>query len=260
MEGIMKDRMPVLFVGHGSPMNAIEDNAFASAWKELGRSLPRPEAILSVSAHWVTDGTRINDEEHPKTIYDMYGFPPELYRVKYDAPGSPETAREAIRLAGREVMADNSWGIDHGTWSVLHRMYPQADIPVCQLSIDSRASAEEHYRIGQALRSLRDSGVLIMGSGNVVHNLRRISWDMEGGYSWAYAFDDYILEKITHRQFGDVIDYRSAGESAEMAFPTTEHFFPLLYVLGASQPDDGIRILNHSCTMGALSMTSYVFG
>lgn len=254
-----KQRMPALFVGHGSPLNAIEDNLYSRAWRQAGKALPRPEAILSVSAHWYTAGTRVNDSTRPNMIYDMYGFPDELYRVVYPAPGSPELAHSARSLISRDVQVDNTWGLDHGTWSVLHRMYPGADIPVFQLSIDSHAPASVHYSIGQEIGALRDQGVMILGSGNVVHNLSLISWSMQDGFPWAQEFDAFINDKIINRDFPPVIDYSSAGDSARLAFFTPEHYFPLLYVLGAARKDDQLRVFNDSITMGSVSMTSYVF-
>jgi len=251
-------RMPVLFVGHGSPMNAIEDNVYTREWTEIGRAIPKPDVILSVSAHWTTDGTRITDSSRPRTIYDMYGFPKELYEVVYQPPGSPEHARMTVALL-ENVQIDNSWGIDHGSWSVLCKMYPNADIPVFQLSLDVRASAKMHYETGKALKTLREKNVLILGSGNIVHNLSRVGWEMDGGYPWAIDFDGYIKEQIMKREFQNVINYKNAGSSAEIAFRSTEHFDPLLYVLGASDTDDRIRIINDSCTMGSISMTSYLF-
>ena len=252
-------RMPALFVGHGTPMNAIEDNAFTKRWVEISENIPRPEAILAISAHWYTEGTRITDEAQPKMVYDMYGFPEELYEVKYNAKGSPELAHSIKGLIKGNVDIDNSWGYDHGTWSVLHKMYPKADIPVVQLSIDRNASAETHFQIGQEINSLRDKGVLIFGSGNVVHNLSKINWEMQGGYSWAVDFDNYIKDKITKRQYKDVINYKTAGESSKSAFYTPEHFYPLLYVLGASREEDRVSVFNDSCTMGSMSMTCYLF-
>lgn len=251
-------RMPALFVGHGSPMNAIEDNEYSRNWIKIAGQIPRPEAILSVSAHWTTDGTRILDEAYPRTIYDMYGFPEGLYKVEYKAKGAPELAGLTRGLTSREMKVDNSWGYDHGTWSVLCRMYPKADIPVYQLSIDINASAGEHFEIGRELSALREKGVLILGSGNVVHNLSRINWGMAGGYPWAEEFDGYIKDSIAKKQYEDVIDYRSAGKSAGLAFSTTEHFYPLLYVLGASREDDRLTIFNDFCLMGSLSMTCYL--
>lgn len=255
----MTGRMPVLFVGHGSPMNAIEDNPYSRAWGELGEKLPRPKAILSISAHWYAKKTRANDSEHPKTVYDMYGFPEALYQVTYCVPGAPELARRTKALVSAEVVIDNSWGIDHGTWSVLCRMYPGKDIPVYQLSVDSSAPPEAHYKIGQEISALRDSGVLILGSGNIVHNLAKINWRMSGGYPWAVAFDGYVKDQILKRSDESVIHYQAAGASAELAFVTPEHFYPLLYVLGASGPDDQVSVFNDACTLGSISMTSYLF-
>ncbi|HSN58557.1 MAG TPA: 4,5-DOPA dioxygenase extradiol, partial [Clostridiaceae bacterium] len=185
-------KMPALFVGHGSPMNAIEDNEYSRGWKEIAKKIPKPEAILSVSAHWYTDGTKVSDAANPKTIYDMYGFPDELYNVAYNAPGAPELAHAAKELISNHVQIDNSWGLDHGTWSVLHRMYPDSDIPVFQLSIDSRTSFGDHFRIGREIAALREKGVLILGSGNIVHNLALVKWGMAGGFPWAVEFDSYI--------------------------------------------------------------------
>lgn len=255
----MSERMPALFVGHGSPMNAIEDNEYSNSWEEIGKHIAKPEAILSVSAHWFTKGTRITDAQKPKVVYDMYGFPDALYRIHYQPNGSPELAHKTMSLISSEVKIDNSWGIDHGTWSVLCRMYPKADIPVFQLSVDENASPETHFNIGRELASLRDEGVMIFGSGNVVHNLSQVNWDMEGGYSWALEFDEYIKDKIISGQYDSVLDYSKAGSSAELAFHTPDHFNPLLYILGASNKSDKLTVLNDSCTLGALSMTSYLF-
>ncbi|MBP2636680.1 MAG: ligB2 [Firmicutes bacterium] len=252
-------RMPALFVGHGSPMNAIEDNTYTKGWEELARKFPKPEAVLAISAHWYTKGSRINDAVNPETIYDMYGFPEELYQVTYHAPGAPELAHLTKKLISRDVQIDNSWGIDHGTWSVLHKMYPAADIPVYQLSVDRNASAESHFQIGQEIRALREQGVLLLGSGNIVHNLSRISWGMAGGYPWADEFDHYIKEKISARQYQEVIQHQSAGVSADLAFVTPEHFYPLLYVLGASTPADKLTVVNDYRTLGSISMTCYLF-
>jgi 4,5-DOPA dioxygenase extradiol len=257
--GTEHKRMPVLFVGHGSPMNAIEDNRFTAEWVRIARSIPKPEAILSVSAHWYTSGTRISDTDKPGMIYDMYGFPAELYNVQYKAPGAPELARSAKSLITKAVTIDNSWGLDHGTWSVLHRMYPDADIPVCQLSVDAGTPAQTHYETGLEIARLRDQGVLVFGSGNVVHNLSRINWDMEGGQPWAVEFDDYIKAAVQSRKFDDVINYGKAGKSSELAFHTPDHFYPLLYVLGASREDDSLQVFNDVCMMGSMSMTCYLF-
>lgn len=251
-------RMPALFAGHGSPMNAIEDNQFTRSWKEIARRLPRPEAILSVSAHWYTEGTFTSDTEHPRTVHDMYGFPRPLYEVRYDAPGSPALAERLIAQLP-QASVDNSWGLDHGTWSVLRHMFPQADIPVVQLSVDARAQAQVHFDLGRALRPLRDEGVLIFGSGNVVHNLRLIDWNQPGGFDWADEFDATIRERIEAGDYAGVVDYRSVGLSAVQAFSTPDHFFPLLYVLGAADSTDTLTVFNDARQMGSLSMTGYLF-
>ena len=255
----MCKKMPSLFVGHGSPMNAIEDNMYTEKWLEIADEIGRPKAILSISAHWYTKGSRITDSPQLKTIYDMYGFPKELYEVKYDVQGSPEFAQNTINLISKSVSVDNSWGCDHGTWSVLCRMYPNADIPVYQLSIDYSIENNEHFKIGQEIAALRDKGVMIMGSGNIVHNLSRLNWNMNGGYSWADEFDNYIKDKILLKEYNDIIQYKKAGESADFAFTSPDHFIPLLYVLGATKSDDELVVFNDSCTMGSLSMTSYLF-
>lgn len=255
----MNNRMPMLFIGHGSPMNAIEDNDYTAGWQRIASGLKKPKAILSVSAHWVTEGTRVNDSETPKTIYDMYGFPDALYKVKYDASGSPSFAQKTKSLLTKEVKVDNTWGIDHGTWSVLCRMFPEADIPVYQLSLDRNASAKKHFENGRAISALREEGVLILGSGNVVHNLSKVNFRMSGGFEWADEFDQYVIQHIKNGTYDGVLDYNCAGESAQMAFYTTEHYDPLLYVLGAAKPDDKLTVFNDSRIYGALSMTSFLF-
>lgn len=252
-------RMPALFVGHGSPMNAMEDNAFTRTWTELGKSLPRPEAILSVSAHWFTKGTWIADSERPKQIYDMYGFPSELYDVKYPATGSPTLAKAVMQRIDNRIDVDNSWGLDHGTWSVLCRMYPWADIPVVQLSIDATADPEDHFRMGRKLADLREEGIMILGSGNIVHDLGKIDWNMEGGFPYAEEFDGYIKSAILQGEYEKAIQYQEAGPSAKLAFRTPEHYYPLLYVLGAASTTDRVSVFNDACIMGSISMTGYSF-
>jgi 4,5-DOPA dioxygenase extradiol len=240
-------------------MNAIEHNAYTGNWAKIAGEFPKPEAILAVSAHWYTEGSRISDDPHPKMVYDMYGFPDELYKITYPAKGAPELARLTESLITRDVKIDNSWGYDHGTWAVLCKMYPEADIPVYQLSVDRNADAETHFKMGRQISALREKGVLIFGSGNVVHNLAKIGWDMDGGYPWAVEFDAYIRDRIAEKQYEDVIQYGKAGKSSELAFVTPDHFYPLLYVLGASKEDDQLTVFNDSCTMGSMSMTSYLF-
>ena len=253
-------KMPMVFVGHGSPMNAIEDNEFTNSWKEMAKKIPKPKAIISISAHWYTKGTKIMNEENPKTIYDMYGFPKALYEIVYSPPGNPILAKRAKELISRESNYDNSWGIDHGTWSVLVHMYPGRDIPVFQLSIDLTQPPEVHYQIGKELKSLRDEGVLLFGTGNIVHNLRLIQWDMENkGFDWAYKFDDFIKENIINSNHQNIINYESTFENSRLSVPIPDHFNPILYIIGASEKDDKVTIYNDSCTMGSLSMTSYLF-
>lgn len=252
-------KMPVLFVGHGSPMNAIEDNKFTLKWESLAEKLPKPKAILSISAHWYTKGTKIMDEEFPKTIYDMYGFPDALYKIVYAAKGSPEFAHKTAKMITYPVEIDNSWGYDHGTWSVLHRIYPNADIPLIQLSVDRNASMQDHYEIGKSLNKLRDEGVLIFGSGNVTHNLSRVNWHIEGGYDWAEDFDKYIIESVKNKNYDNVINYKNAGKSAEFAVPISDHYAPLLYVLGALEGGENLTVFNDECILGSLSMTSFLF-
>ena len=253
-------RMPVIFVGHGSPMNAIEDNDYSRTWQSLAKRIPRPEVILSISAHWYTKGTKIMNEEKPETIYDMYGFPKELYEIVYHSPGSPSTAKIVKDMISKETEYDNSWGIDHGTWSILVHMYPDRDIPVFQISIDADAPPEVHYKIGEELKSLREDGVLIFGTGNVVHNLRLVDWHKGSkGFDWAYEFDDYIHENILKGNHNNIIKYAELGEIAKLAVPTPDHFYPLLYALGASDKKDKVSIFNKSCELGSLTMTGYLW-
>ncbi len=253
-------KMPVLFVGHGSPMNAIEDNDFSKNWRSLAERIPKPEAIISFSAHWFTDGTKIMNQEKPETIYDMYGFPKELYEVVYDSPGAPDLAKLSKELISKETEFDNSWGIDHGTWSVLVHMYPERDIPVFQISIDAYAPPEAHYQIGKELSSLRGQGVLILGTGNIVHNLRLVDWSMGNkGFEWAYQFDDFINENTLANNHENILNYKDAGKMAKLAVPTPDHFYPLLYVLGASDQEDKITVFNKSCVLGSVTMTGYLF-
>ena len=253
-------RMPALFLGHGSPMNAIEQNEYSDAWIELGKTLPKPEAILCVSAHWFTSGLKINDSLAPKMVYDMYGFPDALYRVAYPAPGSPEIAQQAAHLLRTRATIDNSWGLDHGSWSVLLRLFPNADIPVFQVSVDATAPADEHFALGEALRPLRKEDVLILGSGNVVHNLGRVDWDREGGLPWADEFDEYVCRAVLEDRPQDVVHSERAGHSAREAFPTPDHFYPLLYALGAREPGDAAQVFCKKRVLGSLSMTGYRFG
>ncbi len=257
--------MPVLFVGHGTPMNAIEDNEFSREWKRLGRMLPLPKAILCVSAHWVADASLVTAEPHPRTIHDFGGFPRELYVQQYPAPGSPELAALiAERLDSIGVAYD--WGLDHGTWSVLRHMYPQADIPVVQLSIDYSKTMQEHYDLGRELRFLRRMGVVVIGSGNIVHNLGMVRYgaggdlNTEDAYDWAAEMNDTLKEKILSDDHRAVIDYRSLTTDAHLGVPTEEHYIPLVYSLGLQEDGDKAELFNDKIVGGSISMTSLVIG
>lgn len=250
-------KMPVLFVGHGSPMNAVEDNVFSQTWRKLGENIPRPQAILVISAHWYVPGRFVSDAENPRQIYDMYGFPQPLYDLIYPAKGSPQLAARAAMLCGATIQ--NDWGIDHGTWSVLVHLFPDATIPVVQLSVDRTASPGDHFALGQQLSALRDEGVLILGSGNIVHNLRRVNFSQPGGEAWAERFDQLIREHIEKRDFQALLEPKGISADAELAIPTPDHYWPLLPILGASDPNDQITVFNQTCQFGSLSMTGYYF-
>ncbi len=254
------DRLPVVFLGHGSPMNAIEDNAYARSWEELGHNLPRPQAILVVSAHWMTRGsTLVNVTAKPETIHDFYGFPRELFEVQYPAPGAPEVAKEVVSLlASHHAEGDDSWGLDHGAWSVLRSLYPEADVPVFQLSIDMTKDLPHHLEIGQALRELRNRGVLILGSGNVVHNLRAMRYGMKP-YDWALEFDEHFAERLGERDFGAISDRNALGNLLKMAHPTVDHYLPALTVAGASDDKDRLMFMNNSIDIASVSMRSFIW-
>jgi 4,5-DOPA dioxygenase extradiol len=252
--------MPAVFVGHGSPMNAIEDNPYSRAWGELGRMLPRPRAILCISAHWVTRGPQVTAMERPETIHDFGGFPQELFAMQYPAPGSPalaELTRQA--LAKEPVRLATDWGLDHGTWSVLARMYPVADVPVVQLSLDGTRPPEWHYALGGQLRALRRKGILIVGSGNVVHNLRLISWD-DQAFDWAKEFDQTVERLILAHDHQPLIHYETLGRSARLAVPTNEHYLPLLYILALQGAQETLRFYCKGVTMGSLAMRCVQIG
>ena len=253
-------RMPAIFVGHGSPMNAIEDNEFSRHWQQLGKSLPRPKAILCVSAHWETWGTLVTAMEQPRTIHDFGGFPPELYEKQYPAPGSPKIASRVIEIIGKEkVVADRIWGLDHGTWSVLCRMYPEADIPVVQLSLDRSITPARHFELGQKIRILRKEGILILGSGNVVHNLAMMVWE-DTAFEWAVEFDSKIKQHIIEDDLTPLIQYEKQGRSAALSINSAEHYLPLLYTLGAKEKNEPIHFFNEKVWGGSLSMRCIRFG
>ena len=255
------DPMPALFVGHGNPMNAIEDNVYHRNWQAMGKKLPRPKAILSVSAHWLTKGTKVTAADHPRTIHDFGGFPKRLFDQQYPAPGAPELAKTTASLIDyTHVDTDLTWGLDHGTWSVLLPMFPMADIPVYQLSIDYDQPTTYHYEIGKQLAMLRTRGVLIIGSGNLVHNLQMVDWEGTGkSYDWAVEFDTRFgqwLEKGDHKS---MLSYQQLlGATATMAHPTYDHLLPLYYIIGLQQKNDKLSFFNNHMDMGSISMRSFV--
>jgi 4,5-DOPA dioxygenase extradiol len=253
--------MPSLFIGHGSPLTAFEDNRFTRGWAALGAALPKPRAILCVSAHWYTRGTAVTAMAQPRTVHDFYGFPQALYEYHYRAPGDPEMAqRIADLLSPIEIIQDQQWGFDHGSWTVLKHMYPQADVPVLQLSIDGTRAPQWHYELGRKLQPLRDEGVLLMGSGNVVHNLRYLQRDSDSGYPWAVTFNEQVRRSIEQRDHDALIHYERFGEAAALSVPTAEHYLPLLYALGASTPDEPMEVLLDDVTIGSISMLSVLSG
>ncbi len=256
------DRMPLVFLGHGSPMNAIEDTAFGRAWTELGKSLPRPKAILVVSAHWMTRGTTLVDvSAMPRTIHDFYGFPQELYEQTYPAKGDPELARAvATLLASHHAEEDDTWGLDHGAWTVLKYLYPEADVPVFQVSIDMGRDLDHQLEIGRALSDLRDRGVLILGSGNVVHNLRAVDWERDAKpQDFAIEFDTLFADRMTDRDFAPLADRKKLGSLLTMAHPSVDHYMPALTVAGASDERDDLTFMTDAIDLGSISMRSYVF-
>lgn len=252
--------MPVLFVGHGNPMNAIEKNEYHKKWNELGNTLPAPKAILVVSAHWLTRGTKVTAMERPKTIHDFGGFPDELFAQQYPAKGSPAFAKEVQSLITKtKVQSDLEWGLDHGTWSVLLPMYPKADIPVFQLSIDQSQPPQYHYDLAKELAALRKKGVLIIGSGNIVHNLGMIDWGGKA-FDWAIEFDEKIKTFIDKGDHASIIHYEKMGTIAKYAVPTNDHYLPLLYSLALQEKHDPVSYFNAKCEMGSISMRSVQIG
>ena len=259
----MSNTLPALFVGHGSPMNAIEANRYSDAWRQIGASTPRPGAVLAVSAHWYVADTAVTISTAPRTIHDFGGFPAELYQVQYPAPGDPQLARRVQDLlAPLDVSLDDSWGLDHGTWSVLRHLFPRADVPVVQLSIDATQPARFHFELGQALAPLRRENVLIVGSGNLVHNLRRYDWGRNGAapYDWASRFEQQAKALILAGDFEPLIDYEGLGPDAALSIPTPEHFLPLLYVLGSKADDDVATFPVEGIEGGSVSMLALHLG
>jgi 4,5-DOPA dioxygenase extradiol len=257
--------MPVLFLGHGSPMNAIEENEFVTGFRTVSREIPVPRAILCVSAHWETRGTHLTAMEKPRTIHDFSGFPKELYEVIYPAPGSPSLAAETKSIIKKTTAGlDTSWGLDHGAWSVIRHLYPDAGIPVIQMSLDYTEPPAYHYELAQELRSLRNRGVLIIGSGNMVHNLGLVAWNRLNednfGFEWAIEASVAMKRLITDNNHKSLINYRQNGKAFDLAVPTPEHYLPLLYTLALKAENDNIRFFNDKAVAGSLTMTSLVIG
>lgn len=252
-------RMPALFIGHGSPMNAIEDNQFSRAWTAMGESLPVPNAILCISAHWMTRGTTlVNVKKRPQTIHDFGGFPRQLFEQQYPAPGAPDFAEATIDLVRQShIETDDEWGLDHGAWSVLIKMFPKADIPVYQLSLDLRKSYDDHFALANELTALREKGVMIIGSGNIVHNLMAMQPGAKP-YEWAETFDRHIASRLDARDFESLKTVGTLGQMTRMAHPTMEHYLPLLYVAGVAQETENLQFFNESFDLASISMRSFV--
>lgn len=259
------EKFPVLFLGHGSPMNAIEENEFVDGFRNIGKTFQKPKAILVISAHWETRGTFVTAMDNPPTIHDFGGFPQALFDVQYPAPGSPELAQETKRIITKtDVLLDDKWGLDHGAWSVVKHLYPDAEVPVIQMSIDYTQPASYHYELAQELASLRHKGILIIGSGNMVHNLRMVAWDKlnEAGFAWDWAQEakekmkNYILDG-NHKA---LIDFRNQGKAFDLAIPTPEHYLPMIYSLALKDRQDDLLLFNDNSIGGSLAMTSFKIG
>ncbi|MGC3943906.1 MAG: 4,5-DOPA dioxygenase extradiol [Chryseolinea sp.] len=252
--------MPVLFLGHGSPMNGIEDNEFSNSWKALGLTLPTPKAVIVISAHWLTAGTRITAMDSPQTIHDFGGFPKALFDVQYPAPGSPALANEMVGLIrSASVEPDHDWGLDHGAWTIVRHMYPDASVPVLQLSIDYTRPAVYHYELAKELGELRRQGVLLLASGNMVHNLRTINWNLPfNGFDWALESNETFKRHLVDGNHKALIEYERLGAAVRMAVPTPEHYLPLIYAIGLQEKSDSLVVFNDKTLMGSISMTSLI--
>ncbi|WP_198683047.1 4,5-DOPA-extradiol-dioxygenase [Peristeroidobacter agariperforans] len=255
-------RLPVIFFGHGNPMNALADNVYTRGWRQICESFPKPRAVLCVSAHWYVPYTAVTGMQSPRTIHDFGGFPRELFEVEYPAPGSPDIAAEVRGLLGPAVRLDDAWGLDHGAWSVLCHCYPDADVPVIQLSIDETLSAQEHYLLGGSLASLREQGILIVGSGNLVHNLHAYGWGRRvvEPYDWAVRFEQQARAWMLAGEHQPLINYERLGKDATLSAPTPDHYLPLLYVLGAQLPGDEVSFPVEGVDGGSISMLSVRLG
>lgn len=259
------EKMPVLFLGHGSPMNAIEENQFVQGFRNISREIPKPNAILCISAHWFTNGTFVTAMQNPKTIHDFYGFPKELFEVNYPAPGSPELAKETAALLLPEIVEqDHSWGLDHGAWSVIKHLYPDAEIPVIQLSIDYTKPPQYHFDLAKKLQKLREKGILIIGSGNIVHNLRMVDWKnintVGAGWDWAIEAREKTNNWLLEGNFQNLIDYHRQGVALQTAVPSPDHYLPLIYSLGLKEKSENLSLFNDELIGGSLSMTSVRIG
>lgn len=256
------ERTPLLFVGHGSPMNAIEDNEFSQRWRAMGKEIAQPAAVLCISAHWYTRGTFVTAMDFPRTIHDFGGFPKALSEVQYPAPGNAELAAETKQLINKtEVGLDHEWGLDHGTWSVVKQMYPEANIPVLQLSIDYKQSPQWHFELAAELAALRRKNVLIIGSGNMVHNLAMVNWAMpDTGYDWALEMNEKFRKDISEENIEALVNYSGYGEAGKLAIPTPDHYLPLLYTLGLKEKGEGIEFFNDKVLMGSVNMTNVKIG
>jgi 4,5-DOPA dioxygenase extradiol len=259
----MSKKMPVAFIGHGSPMNAIADNDYTRALNSFGKQLPRPKAVLCVSAHWMSEGSWVTHMKSPRTIHDFYGFPQALFDVQYPAPSDPALA-EAMQAQIKDppIQLDSEmWGFDHGTWSVLRHVYPEADVPVLQLSIYMEQPPSYHFKLGQQLRALREQGVLIVGSGNLVHNLRKIDWDENAKpHDWAVEIDEWIKQKLEKRDFKAIVDEALGTAAGKLSHPTPDHWYPFLYVLGAADDGDELSYLYEGLQNASISMRSVILG
>jgi 4,5-DOPA dioxygenase extradiol len=256
------EQLPVMFIGHGSPMNAIADNAFTKSLSRTGNNLPfKPTAILVISAHWLTRGTHVLTSAKPRIIYDFGGFPEELYKVQYPSPGAPQFANEAKQLlAQTSVVDDNQWGFDHGAWTVLKHMFPEANIPVFELSIDATKPPEYHFELAKQLKALRNKGVLIIGSGNIVHNLYQVSFDNNAKpYDWAIEFDEKVKSLLMKRDFDALINYKTLGQSAQLSIPTNDHYLPMLYSLGLTDNNDELQFTFEEIQNASISMRCFQY-
>lgn len=258
------DKMPLLFLGHGNPMNAISENEFVTGFRTIGKTLPKPNAILCISAHWETKGTFVTAMQNPRTIHDFAGFPQALFDVQYPAPGSPELAAQTKQLVtSADIGLDDKWGLDHGAWSVIKHLYPAADIPVMQMSIDYSQPASYHYQLAKELHSLRNKGILIIGSGNIVHNLKMVAWHKVNeafAFDWAIEANEKIKSHILNRNHQALIDFKAQGKAFDLAIPTPEHYLPLLYILALQTENEQVTLFNDKAVAGSLTMTSLKIG